>query len=392
MERVMMIVKVSDNILSPLGATTDANYRSIAAGISALRLHTNHWDSIEPFMASLLNEKEINTLFAELPANKGKEDEYTYFEKITILSIARALTGTQIDAASARVRFIISTTKGNVSLLDARQTRFPIERALLGVSAKVIADYFHSAHPPVVVSNACISGVSAQILGMRLLESDLCDYVIVAGADVLSPFIVSGFQSLKALSSEACKPFDATRTGLNLGEAAATVIYTRKPADELSPDDWCAVKGACRNDANHISGPSRTGEGCYRALLAVLTDTKTNEIAFINAHGTATPYNDEMEAIAIDRAGLLSVPVNSLKGYYGHTLGAAGIAECLLSMQAVDHGIIPGTRGFTSSGVSRPLKLCATHQTTTKQSFVKLISGFGGCNAAMLFAKGGAPC
>jgi 3-oxoacyl-[acyl-carrier-protein] synthase-1 len=177
-----------------------------------------------------------------------------------------------------------------------------------------------------------------------------------------------------------------------LGEAAATVIYTRKRADELLANDWCAVKGACRNDANHISGPSRTGEGCYRALRGVLTETNAAGLAFINAHGTATPYNDEMEAIAIERAGLLSVPVNSLKGYYGHTLGAAGIAECLLSMQAVDHGTIPGTRGFDACGVARPLRLCATHQTTTKQRFIKLISGFGGCNAAMLFAKGGASC
>jgi 3-oxoacyl-[acyl-carrier-protein] synthase-1 len=388
MERVM-IVKVSDNILSPLGDTTEANYRSVAAGASALRPYVNHWASIEPFIASLFDEEAINTRFAKLSMH---ETDYTYFEKITILSIARALADAPIDAASGRVRFILSTTKGNVSLLDTRQTRFPAERTLLGVSAKVIADYFHQPHPPIVVSNACISGVSAQILGMRLLESGMCDFVVVSGADVLSPFIVSGFQSLKALSGEVCKPFDAARTGLNLGEAAATVIYTRKRADELLATDWCAVKGACRNDANHISGPSRTGEGCYRALRGVLTEANATELAFINAHGTATHYNDEMEAIAIERAELLPVPVNSLKGYYGHTLGAAGIAECLLSMQAVDHGTIPGTRGFDTFGVSRPLKLCATHQTTTKQCFIKLISGFGGCNAAMLFAKGGASC
>ncbi|MDR1005174.1 MAG: beta-ketoacyl synthase [Prevotellaceae bacterium] len=384
-----MIIKLSDNILSPLGATSEENYRAIKAGASALRPYDRRWECVEPFVASLLDEEEINSRFAALTA----EETYTYFERIVILSVVRALADAQLDPTSARVRFILSTTKGNVSLLDSRQAAYPEERALLGVSAKVITDYFRHPLPPIVVSNACISGVCAQMAGMRLLESGACDAVVVTGADVLSPFVVSGFQSLKALSTAPCKPFDTARCGLNLGEAAATVVYARKADEAVLPADWCAVSGAVRNDANHISGPSRTGEGSYRALRAVLgNEIDADELAFVNAHGTATPYNDEMEAIAIERAGLLSVPVNGLKGYYGHTLGAAGIVESLLSMQAVDDGTIPGTRGFDSCGVSRPLRLCAEHRPTAKRSFIKLISGFGGCNAALLFRKGGRSC
>ena len=115
------------------------------------------------------------------------------------------------------------------------------------------------------------------------------------------------------------------------------------------------------------------------------------DLAFISAHGTATPYNDEMESIAIERAGLLGVPVNSFKGYYGHTMGAAGVLECILSMHAFDRGLIPATRGFGMLGVSRPVDVSAAVRDVPPRArgFVKLISGFGGCNAAALFLKGG---
>ncbi len=99
-----------------------------------------------------------------------------------------------------------------------------------------------------------------------------------------------------------------------------------------------------------------------------------------------------MEAIAIDRAGLLSVPVNGLKGYFGHTMGAAGVLESILSMQAAANHTIPGTRGYSECGVSRPLQLSASHQVTGRRSFVKLLSGFGGCNAALLFRQGDELC
>ena len=150
-----------------------------------------------------------------------------------------------------------------------------------------------------------------------------------------------------------------------------------------------ACRGAIRNDANHISGPSRTGEGSYRALRAVLGDIDSEQIAVVNAHGTATLYNDEMESIAINRAGLASVPVNGLKGYYGHTMGAAGILETILSMQAIDDNIILATKGYDTIGVTYPLNVSNQHQTTNKRVFIKLLSGFGGCNAALLMAKGG---
>lgn len=378
-----MIVKVSDNIISPLGISSTDNYAAVKAGRSELKRRDGLWQLPEPFTASLMDHEAVN----EIAAQRHIDDTYTFFEKMIILSAAKALEQTHIDPASEKVLFILSTTKGNVFLLDKREKGFPSERVLLGVAARQMSEYFHNPNTPIVVSNACISGVCAQIQAMRELENGHFDYVVTVGADVQSPFIVSGFQSFKALSVEPCKPFDANRTGLNLGDAAATIIYTKK--DSITDNDWVACRGAIRNDANHISGPSRTGEGSYRALRAVLGDLNPEKLAFINTHGTATPYNDEMESFAIERAGLAQIPVNGLKGYYGHTMGAAGILETILSMQAVDDNNILATKGFETIGVTHPLVLSNENKPTDKKAFIKLLSGFGGCNAALLMAKGG---
>ena len=381
-----MIVSVAHNILSPLGMTTAENYAAVKAGRSMLKRYEGFWGLPEPFVASLMDRDKVEQAFTEIADDK----QYTFFEKMIILSAKKALEQTDIDPTSEKVLFILSTTKGNVFLLDKRETGFPQERVLLGMAARQMTEFFHNPNTPLVVSNACISGVCAQIEAMRNLESDKFDYVVTVGCDVQSAFIVSGFQSFKALSVEPCKPFDANRTGLNLGDAAATIIYTRK--DKVDKNEWVACRGAIRNDANHISGPSRTGEGSYRALKVVLGDTNPDQIAFINAHGTATLYNDEMESVAIERAGLAQVPVNGLKGYYGHTMGAAGILETILSMCAIDDNNILATKGFEAKGVTHPLVLFNQNQPTDKRAFIKLLSGFGGCNAALLMAKGGEPC
>ena len=363
-----MVIKLADNIYSPLGATTWENYRAVMDGRTALRQYALPDGS--RYTASLFPEEQ-----------RHDDGEYTFFERLCIVSASDAIARAGIDPASSRCRFFLSTTKGNVHLLATGDT----ERALLGGSGACVCRHFGNPNPPVVVSNACISGLSAQIAAMRSIEAGLCDTAVVIGCDVQSEFIISGFQCLHALSPDPCRPFDKDRCGLNLGEAAATIVYsniqTFKHSNNLPL--WVAAGGAMCNDANHISGPSRTGEGSYRCLQAL--DLDREQLAFVSVHGTSTLYNDEMESIALDRAGLSGVPMFSLKGIYGHTMGAAGVLETILSMQAVEHGVVYGTRGFDTLGVSRQVSVSAEMRTTDKQSFVKLLSGFGGCNAAMKF-------
>lgn len=380
-----MTTLLGDNIISALGFTTEENYRNVRQGVSGLTYFADGFGLPEPFVAASIDDEALEQGFATLESSFSKE--YTKLEKAAILSVSEALKNTGVDPADKRVLFILSTTKGNVFLLESadKESVYEPDQIYLWRSAELIARHFGNTNTPWVISNACISGASALIAGQRALQAKLYDYVIITGTDMLSRFIISGFQSFKALSQEPCKPFDVNRNGLNVGETAATIILTEKEEADLQPGDILLTKGAIRNDANHISGPSRTGEGAYLALQYILKGIDHNELAFVNAHGTATPYNDEMESIAITRAGLHDKPVNSLKGYFGHTLGAAGVLESIISTHALKEGIALKTCGFETLGVSNPLSVVTQTQPAQGTRCINMLSGFGGCNAALLY-------
>ncbi|MDR1553761.1 MAG: beta-ketoacyl synthase [Prevotellaceae bacterium] len=379
-----MINTVGTNIISSLGFTTNENYENVKRGISGIK----HYDVgtfglPEAFMASLIEKERLNDLFYPY-CNHVSQSNYTELEKAAILSVFDANKEANIDLSSKKTIFIISTTKGNVKNLET-PSKNPMHKVYLWHTAKLITTFFQNTNTPIVVSNACISGAAAQITAMRELKNRHFDYAVVIGADFLSKFIISGFQSFKALSSDICRPFDKERCGLNLGEAVATIIYTNKVHNakhRISLSD-----GAIRNDANHISSPSRTGEGSFRALNCVLQDINKEEIAFINAHGTATLYNDAMEAVAIERAGLQLVPVNSLKGYFGHTLGTASVLESIISMCALQENTILKSLNYNEQNFENQINISTENKRTHKKYFIKMLSGFGGVNATLLFEK-----
>lgn len=377
-----MIKKIGDNIVSPLGFTTEENWRNLLAGHSGLQHYEQGFSLPEPFCASVINNALLEKQFLALPNTHNIR--YTKMEKCALLSAADALARAGLNPAREDVLFILSTTKGNVELLRDLQG-YEQERPYLWRSAQLIARYFGNPNEPVVVSNACISGCAAQVVAQRQLEQGRYRYAVVIGADVLSQFVISGFQSFKALSPDPCRPFDADRIGLNLGEAAATMVFAR--ADQPEPTDLWLLSGALCNDANHISAPSRTAEGLVKAIQQVLPDTALPQVAFVNAHGTATRYNDDMESVALQRTGLDTLPVNSLKGYFGHTLGAAGVVECIVSCKELNSGTLLPTPGFSTPGTVAPIAVVTRQQTTRQPLFVKVISGFGGSNAALLFAR-----
>lgn len=376
-----MIVKIADNIISPLGLTTDENFDAVLAGKSLLSEHTDKFGLPEAFCGSLFTRDSLKEIIAD---ELGNVDHLSFLEQVCIYSASQAIRSCNLSIKEHNVVFVISTTKGNVEYLeDDRQD----ERCYLSSTANRIASYFGNPNAPIIVSNACISGVCAQIAAIRELLGGNYKYAVVIGCDVLSKFIVSGFQSFKALSPSSCKPYDKDRTGLNLGEAVGTIILERTHHNK--PNAWQYVASSIHNDANHISGPSRTGEGSFRVLSDILKLVDKSDLAFVNAHGTATAYNDEMESIAIHRAELDNIPVNGLKGIYGHTLGAAGVIETILSMKAVDNGVILPTKGFVEQGTTYKLSLSPKQRKTDKKTFIKILSGFGGSNAGIAYQKGG---
>lgn len=362
-----MIRVVATNIISPLGFTTEENYRAVLAGRSALKRYAGLWGLPEPFAASLFNEEQKATLALE---------GYTFFEALAIRSIRTALTYTSLGNDFSRIVLILSTTKGNIeSLGEARY--YPSE------AAQRIAEAIGLTTKPIVVCNACVSGLSAQLLANRLLSANVYDYAIVVGAEVQSKFIVSGFQSLKAVSEEPCRPFDIERNGLNPGEAAATIVFARNADGE----HWCLMNGATCNDAYHNVSPSPQGEGLTNAINAVMKGRDKSLLATVCAHGTATLYNDQMESVAIHRAELTDVPLSALKGNFGHTMGAAGVLETILTMIATQDGLVLPSKGFAELGVSKEVNISSEPQKTDKRSFLKLMSGFGGCNVAAFYVR-----
>ena len=384
----MNVYCIADNILSPLGATTAENYEALRAGRSLTHGQSVALHSALTSYASYSGRSEDDYVASRFSDEQREElmiHGLTWFESLCYHSVMDALRQCAIDVASPRTLLVISTTKANIDYLSAADYAIlqPAE------SAKRIASLLGITTPPLVVCNACISGVAAIVTAQRLLDCGSYDTAIVVGCDVISHFVVSGFQSLKAMSPEPCRPFDIERIGLNLGEAAATMILRNSLTSHLSPltsKVWSIVRGAIRNDAYHISSPSPKGEGCANAIRYVTEGVDSQTLSAINAHGTATMYNDQMESVAIAAAGLSDVPMNSLKGYYGHTLGTSGILETIITMHSVAHGELLGTRGFSEIGVSGRVNISSQPMTISKQSFVKVISGFGGCNAAVYCA------
>lgn len=376
---------VADNILSPLGRTTEENFANVSNGQSGISLHDDPGMSAAPFYAAMMADGQLESSW-----NEESLDQYTKFEQLLILSVQNALDRTSIDITNGRTAFIVSTTKGNIELLEQQEhpASAPLQEMELFTTAKKVARYFNYTQDPIVVSNACISGLLAILTARRLILSGQYDHAVVTGADVVTRFVLSGFQSFQAVSSEPCRPFDASRKGVTLGEGAATVIMT---SDEqyLTPAAIRVGAGAVSNDANHISGPSRTGAELSAAMQQAMKGSGLTpaDIGFVSAHGTATLYNDEMESKALHLAGLLDVPVNSLKGYYGHTLGAAGLIEAVIGMHALQQQLVIPTIGFRELGVPHPVKVSNQISSRPMQHFLKTVSGFGGCNAAMIFSK-----
>jgi 3-oxoacyl-[acyl-carrier-protein] synthase-1 len=348
-------------IISPLGTNTAENWEAMHANQSGISLVSRAgFDNADLYLSKITS---LSTGFQ--------------FEKL--LTDAVNAVSQMIDPAvlsSQRTIVIVSSTKGELD----ENIADPFGQALQTLVAK-----FSLANQPVVVSNACISGVLAINAAQQFIKAKVYDHAIVIGCDVIADFVVYGFQSLFAISDKPCAPFDASRKGITLGEGCGAVVISETEAI-FKDAPLRLLQGTSANDANHISGPSRTGEGLYRSIKRTLTlnEMGAEDIDFISAHGTATVFNDEMESIAFDRLSLNAVPLNSFKGYFGHTLGAAGVIETVASMQTMRHGVLLKSLGYHESGTSKSLNVISENKNKDVRTILKTASGFGGGNASLI--------
>ena len=365
----------ADSLITPFGIGSELAFEKIKSGETAIKKHSNPKLSPNDFFASLIEEND--QWFAGL----NLDESFTRLEKLIILCLKNLISKTNVQLTE-KTLVVLSSTKGNISVLDNPEFNFPNDRATLNSLTGKIENYFELKNPVQIVSNACISGSLAIEFARRLLQSEQYENAVVVGADEVSKFILSGFESFQAVSDSVCRPFDRDRNGINLGEAIAAVYLSKIPTENS-----VKILGSGNfNDANHISGPSRTGEGLFRSIQKAFENYKA-KIDFISAHGTATLYNDEMESIAFHRSGLSDIPANSLKAYFGHTLGASGLLETILSIHSLKNNLLIPSLGFENQGTTYPVNLIRNAEEKELKTFLKTASGFGGSNIAMVFEK-----
>ncbi len=239
------------------------------------------------------------------------------------------------------------------------------------------------------INTACSSSANALIYGARLLKNGLADRVIAGGVDSLSKFTVNGFNALRILSDELCKPFDVNRKGLNLGEGAAFLVLEREQ-DIAGKKIYAELSGyGNANDAFHPSSLGDDGEGPYRAMQDALATAQlqARDVGFVNTHGTATENNDEVELQAMRRV-FGSLPYfNSTKSYTGHTLGAASAVEAVFSILTLQHQELYATLNFEQSPKSEVQQLVKQYRQAPVQHAMSNSFGFGGSCTSLIFSK-----
>ncbi len=284
----------------------------------------------------------------------------------------------------------IATTEAGYRHLDAdgclpEEARRPIIHCLHSLSA-FVRSALDLAGPCLTLSTACSSSAKVHAMAARLIQAGMVDAAVVGGTDTLCDSVLFGFNSLELVSPQACRPFDADRDGISIGEAAGFALLERI---DRAPQAPRLVGYGESSDAHHMSTPHPEGAGAEQAMREALARAglTPEQVGYVNLHGTATRKNDEVEGALIARLFPSGTPASSTKGFTGHTLGAAGALEAAIALLAVERGLLPGTLGC-----STPEPACANHLLLDSREADVAVAmsnsfGFGGNNACLAFAR-----
>lgn len=294
------------------------------------------------------------------------------------------------------VPVLLASTTGEVDLLeqavDAGQA--DCSESKLAVLLEKVCARIGGQHAGAVVSSACASATVALAQGAEMIRQAECDCVVVVACDAVTEFVYSGFASLMALDPDGARPFDAERRGLSVGEAAGfALLMSTERAEREGRASLGALAGwGMSNDANHMTGPSRDGAALAQAMVHSLKKggVEPHQIGFICAHGTGTNFNDSMELKAFKTVFDQALTIFSVKGGTGHTMGAAGLVEALLTLRALEKQTVPPTVSLQQ--VDEEAVGWASSETVFyngTELALSTNSGFGGVNAALLLRRAG---
>ena len=321
---------------------------------------------------------------------------YSRTELMGILSLKEALEEAKLQ--EDELALICGTTVAGMDIIEefypAKMTKEILDRHDCGANTDVIADYFGCFDFTSTISTACSSATNAFRLGELLIQSGRKDVVVVGGSESLSRFHLNGFKSLMILDQTVCRPFDASRKGLNLGEGAAWMILeSEEHAKKRNAPILAELKAtgnAC--DAFHQTASSDDGEGAYLAMMQALSEAglKASEIDYVNAHGTGTENNDASESAALRRVfGEAVPPVSSTKGFTGHTTSVSGSIEAVFCLLALQHQFLPKNLNFKTADENCILPCVDTTVTTPLKNILCNGFGFGGNDSTLIIGKYG---
>ncbi|MBM9519745.1 beta-ketoacyl-[acyl-carrier-protein] synthase family protein [Desulforhopalus vacuolatus] len=386
------------------GCITAAGATSLASWDALQQRRVNNKIIPSIFEAPCFYVDEENSTFQVLSKSDLRPHNRTISLALFAIDEALYQAGLTLeDLRGKRVGLALGTTVGNTFHNEAYYMQWengeipdpaPLHQYFDNNLALYIQRLLGINGPRVVITNACASGTDAIGLAKIWLEQGLCDLAIAGGADALSRVACNGFKSLRLIAGESCRPFDKNRQGLNPGEAAGVFIMERDEQSDHKKLSLGFVKGyGIAGDAFHPTAPHPQGRGLQLAIRAALLDAQINrqDICMINAHGTGTPSNDIAETQAVFEAGIdPSVPMVSTKGITGHTLGAAGGVEAVLTLLTLNHGHIIGTVGCTHPD---PLLNFPVIPEAESQALAGIIGisqslAFGGSNSVLIIEGG----
>ena len=332
-------------------------------------------------------DRYLSKMAACVPGLKAESGESLLFPLLERLLV-------QLAPVPGDCRVLTASTKGGIDLLErrGRGELCPMEAVLPGTLPTLVARRLGLADAGLNINAACASSTLALARGAAWIATGAAEAVLVVGIDLVSEFVFSGFSALQALSKEASRPFDAHRDGLSLGEGGAALLLMSeaRARREGRTALGTLVGWGSANDANHITAPARDGCGLVLAIEEALAKASLTAaaVAAISAHGTGTVYNDAMELTAFARVfGERPLPVQSLKGAVGHTLGAAGAIEAIFGLECLARRVMPPTVGLVEPEEAGRGRVAAAAQNIDGDYLLSTNSGFGGVNAALLLGR-----
>jgi 3-oxoacyl-[acyl-carrier-protein] synthase II len=390
--RAEPIAIVSAGVASPIGLDLDAFWSGLVTGADGI-------STIERFPVHDLRVQrggEIKKL-APSSVRRGADCRAS-----RLLRVAAGDLLARVGAAppADRLAVVLGTALGGVEELErALAGDAGLRRAagaLYDSPAHALARYLGARGPVLTVSTACASGATAMGVAADLLRADAADLAVAGGYDVLCRFVMRGFDALRSLTRERVRPFDRRRSGLLLGEGAALVLMARD-ADHDGARLGRLLGHASGSDGSHIAAPDPHGRGLEFSIRAALADADVAapDVDFVSAHGTGTPLNDRVETAVLKRVlgpRATAIPVNSIKGGLGHTMGAAATLEAIMCLLASRDGVVPPTVGLEEPDPECDLDVVAGPPRAARPRISLSTSlGFGGCNAALIVEGSGHP-